>query len=373
MPAARSMARRPAGRRELSKAGEKAGARAAGPRPLTALASRLNVAPQVRNLAALQTSLAAIQRVVSRERSGENKGKWYSSFDETTYFNSLEEARAHEHEIQEAHAAEKERIRLETLKRRYDENAAKMKTDFPTYKAPASDKARLYKNQDRLYDDVALVKPTPEDVKSYSERIFAERKAGQFETQVMRLGGDHFVLQPGTDIGLTPADLRPDLDTPASHVPLSREGQPKTYPEIAHRLDDAALRLSMATGKPIGDTRSRMGKDLDRFTRGNPPAAAHPYAEMERRDMQELAAVLRLDKGRVRKATKVIRKSFTSGEHSFQGLLAGEKYPGAGKGGVERLRQVAESDGYESEGSDIDEERKKKGKRQKTGNGTDDN
>ena len=103
-----------------------------------------------------------------------------------------------------------------------------------------------------------------------------------------------------------------------------------------------------------------MGKDIDRLTRTHDAEGSIKYNSDELQAMKELAAVLRLDKGRVPNATKYIRKSITSGKYSFHDLFVKNKYVGAGQGGVQALRGMASEDGYESTGSDIEEKPKKK-------------
>lgn len=331
-------------------AGKAAGSQ--GPRPLAGIADALNAAPRVRVLARTQSALAPIQRVLTQAGWGANAGQWSSSLDPTRYFDQYSKADLHEHQIRRRLAAARTRRLTKRREQRREAYAAKMAA-MRAAAAPELANARLFKKRDREYDDVPLVAPKPKEVKAYAAGIFRDRRKKLFKTQVMKLGGRHYVLQPGPDIGLTPALKREDLAAPKTHVALSRAGKPKRYPAIARGLDAVAARQRAITGATLKATRIRMGKDLDRFTRGNPPEGPHSYLPEERDKMQELAAVLRLDKGRVPDATTVVRDSFTSGD-SFKQLLVEEKYPGAGKGGVERLRRAAKPKGDMSDGSDIE-------------------
>jgi hypothetical protein len=314
----------------------------------------------------------AIQRKIqqaTRERDPDKKNKWYSTLGPEKYFDSREQAQAHEDQIKsDAQAARVQKLsaqsdaRAEQYQKRYSE-------EFSGYEPPPSENARVFKTPENElnFDEMKIVKPeSPAAVKAYAKHIFLERRAKRFRTQVMKLSGEYYVLAPGTDIGLTPARLRPDLSKSSEHVPLSREGRPKTYPEIAAILDKEAQRLSELTKASIKQTRSRMGKDLERLSRDNPPKKDHIYGNKALKSMRELSSVLRLDKGRVPSATRYIRTAFTKGNLSFAELLKGEQYLGAGKGGVENLRHATPK-GEESEGSDIEQQKSELPKRKRKG------
>jgi len=117
-----------------------------------------------------------------------------------------------------------------------------------------------------------------------------------------------------------------------------------------------AAKYAAPPGKDINAVRRRIGKDIDRMTRGSQAQGDIDYTAEEQKIINEVAAVLRLDKGRVPGATGYIRETITSGENTFKGLFAEKFYVGAGPGGVEALRGKAkESEDPESEGSDIEE------------------
>ena len=150
---------------------------------------------------------------------------------------------------------------------------------------------------------------------------------------------------------------------------MKRDSTPKTYDALARTLDTAAQRLqSKHSDMSLQDIRQRMGRDLDRFTRGNDAEGTLIYTKQEKEAMREIAIVLRLDKGRVPKATKYIRKTLRTGTHSFTDLFVKNKYVGAGSGGVAKLRNQVLDDGEDSDGSDIEEvsSPKKKRKLEKT-------
>jgi len=90
------------------------------------------------------------------------------------------------------------------------------------------------------------------------------------------------------------------------------------------------------------------------MTRGNPPKDTLTYTDEQKALLNEIAAVLRLDKGRVPKATRYIRSRITGGDLSFHELFAQSKYVGAGSGGVQALRGQVADDGELSEGSDME-------------------
>jgi hypothetical protein len=151
--------------------------------------------------------------------------------------------------------------------------------------------------------------------------------------------------------------LRPNLAEPnAARISLSRDGKAKTYKELARGLDPIVAKYAAASSSQAPEAiRTRVGKDIDRLTRSTPPAASIKYTAEELLQLTELAAVLRLDKARVPKATKYIRRTVT-GQLSFSELFAKKKkYAGAGKGGVKLLRGKEEDAGELSEGSDIED------------------
>lgn len=301
-----------------------------------------------------------VQRQVLRVRKGDNQGKWYDDRDPDTFFETEEEARQYQRiltdESQTELAKEKEQKKQKRIKLR----RKAFKKGFPNYVAPESSTARLYKNKDQEYDDVPVTKLGPDNAKDFMNMKFEERKASLFKTQVINLGGFHHVIAPGTDIGLTPAEKRPDLTNDQGFIPLSREGQAKPYDVLSQGLDKIAKRLSRLHKMDITKTRKRMGKDLDRLTRGNPTCTTFSYNRKEKEMLNEVAAVLRLDKGRVPKATKYIRSTFIEGKYSFRELLRDKYYVGAGTGGVAKLREQAFDGGESSDGSDIEEVKKRK-------------
>jgi hypothetical protein len=178
-------------------------------------------------------------------------------------------------------------------------------------------------------------------------------------------------VAPGTDIGLT--GLKPESDKIGKSdgkVPLRRKGKAEKYATLGPPLDVIAERLAHETIMPITVVRKRMGSDLDRLSRASKPftgKGALPYTDSDLTKMQEVAAIIRLDKGRVPRATRYIRKSFTSGA-SFTDLLVKNAYVGAPSGGVKALRGETKDGGEESEGSDLEEmaiEKSKKRKKRK--------
>ncbi|GAB4420903.1 MAG: hypothetical protein OHK0039_35110 [Bacteroidia bacterium] len=303
-----------------------------------------------------------MQRAVFKARGGPNAGKYYSDRDEHTFFDTEAEAKKYDRTFSDAEVEARKAAANAKKPARYEEKAKNLKRKYEDYKDPDSSTALLFKDKDKAHDDVPVTKLDAGNAKKFMEKKFDERRAGAFSKQVINLGRHHHVIEPGTDIGLTPALSRPDLqDRSEGMIPLSREGKAKTYNDLSQGLDAMAARYVKALGKDIAAIRRRMGRDLDRMTRGNPPQGDIPYTEAEQKVLNEVAAVLRLDKGRVPKATKYIRSTMTEGAHSFRQLLADKYYVGAGTGGVEALRKKAKEDpGSDSEGSDIEAEQKRK-------------
>jgi hypothetical protein len=345
------------------------GAKMPGPRSLAQLAGRLNDSPTVQRLAALRDNMAPVQlkvvQATRRKDDDPNKNKWYSEQYPDKYFDTKEEAQEYQDSQLEKHEkkrkAEQDAQRQERVKK-YAKQLEKFKDD------PALDSGliNLHNTSSKTPDVVRHVKVNQTNVKRYSEQIFAERRAAMFKTQVMMLGGRNFVLDPGTDIGLTPAI--------GKGKNVQREGKPKKNSAIANDLDVMVKRLSKANKTSITATRIRVGKDIDRMTRGNPPDDTHVYSGDELKTLQEIAGILRLDKGRVKNATTTIRESFTSGKYSFHQLLVEGKYPGALTGGVENLRQKAKevgSDGELSEGSDLESEEEEEEEEEESSSGSD--
>lgn len=328
------------------------------PPPLAAQAGPL-IRPRLAQLhdAAPPGHAVVLQRIVHELKRGprEHRGKFYSTHDEDRYFNTREEAEAHQTGLIEAREAEKERKRAEQQAARQAEHAEELKK-FPPRDISKVSGARLFKSKDREYDDVDLVNTTPRTIKKTFERTLTERRAGTFNTTVFKVGDGYHVLDPGTDVKGTRALQRPSLgDRSDDRAPFSREGQAKTYPEVitSGGLSTIDQEQSAASGLSHKKTRVRIGKDVDRLTRGNPPSRRLRYSASQRKGLEDLAFIVRLDKGRVPKATKEIRKQLTSGQ-SLHRLFHEEKYPGAGTGGVDRLRHLETDDGAESEGSDIE-------------------
>lgn len=301
-----------------------------------------------------------IQRQVMRVRKGENKGKWYDDRDPDKFFDTEDEAREYQRELTNKRVSALAEKREEKKEEKREKRRKEFNEKYPDYKPPKSSTARLYKNNDKEYDDVPVTKLDPENAKEFMNMKLEERRAEKFETQVINLGGFHYVIAPGTDIGLTPAEDRPDLKNNKGFIPLSRDGKAKTYNVLSKGLDKIAKRLSKLHGISLPKTRQRMGKDLERLTRGSDVHETFKYTHEELEMLNEVAAVLRLDKGRVPKATKYIRKTFIDGSHSFTQLLKEKYYVGAGKGGVDKLRKEAYDNGESSDGSDIEEIKKRK-------------
>ena len=298
---------------------------------------------------------AVIQRQVFRLRSGPNHGKWYTDKDENELFDTKEEAEKYQKKLIAASNLEKKQ-RLERNKlERHSQHKKKIESEYRDYKAPPSDKIRLFKNKDREYDEVPLTRLTPGDAKSFVNRQIALRWSGLFSTQVIELGGHHFVMDPGSDIGITPGLQRPDMIGKGGFPPMSRIGKPKTYASLANDIDNMVEKYTESSKFNTQQVRERIGRDLHRLTRNSPVKGTLAYTKEEMEALAELASILRLDKARVPKATRYIRRAFVSGEHSFTELLVKKVYVGAGKGGVEALRGEIEDDGELSEGSDIEE------------------
>lgn len=303
-------------------------------------------------------AIAPIQRVVrqaTREKDPQKKDKWYSSYNPNRYFKTQEKAQSYEDNIRKKIDNEKTEQILKKRKVREDEYEKLIQDKYKDYKPPKSSMARMYDSKSD-HKDLKLTKLNAKIAKKHFEKMIDDRRSGKFEGQVVQLGEHYFSLKKGTDIGIAPAKLRPDIKgTPKDRIPLSREGKEKPYRDIASGLDAIAQRLSTETGETLNAVRSRMGKDLDRMTRGNEPDGTYAYTNRELANMQELASILRLDKARVPGATNYIREAFANGGSTFKQLLADEVYVGAGQGGVEALRKRRRDDGDESAGSDIDD------------------
>ncbi|MEH1919503.1 eCIS core domain-containing protein [Nostoc sp.] len=297
------------------------------------------------------------QNVVQRQVFKSRKtSKYYSDRDESRQFDSKAEAEEYDrllsNDEKQKRTDQEEQKKAERIKKRRLE----LEEQYKDYTPPLqSKKARLYKENDKKYDDIGVTLLTRDNVKQFMEKQFADRRAGQFQTQVIELGGHYHVIAPGTDIGLTPALLRPDInETPKELTPLSRQGNAKTYNALSQGLDEI-VKNNTTDERNLKETRQRIGKDIMRITRSNPVEGSIKYTKEELEILNEVAAVLRLDKGRVPKATKYITNTITGGEYSFTDLLGSpKKYVGAGKGGVENLRGKTVENGYESEGSDIE-------------------
>lgn len=308
---------------------------------------------------------AVVQREVSKVRKKDKNepDQWYTDRDPGRYFNTKEEALEHQRQIDDALFEKQELEKSAKRDAIIKERREKLAKDFADYVPPESETARVYKNKDKDYDDLSVTKLTPENAKKFTEKQFADRRANLFSTRVINLGGYHHVIAPGSDIGLTPALERPDKSIDDTHIPLSREGTPKTYNDLSRGLDNMVIKYTKQfRGVSEQEIRERIGKDIDRMTRSSEPKDTIPYTSDELRILNEVAAVLRLDKGRVPKATSYIRQTITSGLNSFRKLLLEKYYVGAGEGGVEALRGKAKDGGEDSEGSDI-EERKVNAKR----------
>jgi len=306
-----------------------------------------------------------IQRQVRqiRQTAKQNADMYYSTFDEKNFFKNKEEAEKYDEALRLKNREQQEENKNQAREAKRNERKRKheevMKNKFKNYQPPESKTARLFIKAGKDSAVVKLFKLNSENIKEYSGKIFAERKSGIFTTQVISMGREYYVLTPGTDIGLVRAILKPEWQKGHEHTPLMREGTPQTYSSLASSLDKIADKNNKDI-KDIKEVRVRMGKDIDRLTRTHDAEGSIKYNSDELQAMKELAAVLRLDKGRVPNATKYIRKSITSGKYSFHDLFVKNKYVGAGQGGVQALRGMASEDGYESTGSDIEEKPKKK-------------
>ncbi len=303
-------------------------------------------------------SQTVIQREVFKARGGDNVGKWYTTYDPDTYFDSRDDALAHQKTFTDAILVRTREEQEAKKTARLEKRKMELSEKFSEYEPPISKTARLFKDQDKAFDDVPVTTLDPSNAKQFMEHALAERKAGLFHTQVVNLGGYYHVIAPGTDIGLTPAMNRPDLAGEHGNIPLSREGQPKKYDALARGLDLIAVKYVGILSQPLIAIRERMGKDIMRITRASQPKGTIAYDREELALLNEIAAVLRLDKGRVPKATKYIMDTITVGTESFADLFVKNKYVGAGSGGVEKLRGQQIEEGELSEGSDIEEEPK---------------
>lgn len=317
----------------------------------------LAIAPRLTSLPCAAGGIP-IQRKIVEETHGkrENRGKYYSTKYDNRYFNTREEAEAHERKQDARYHRDKEAKRERQREKTRQEHARRLR-EYSPLDASMLTKARLFKRHDDDHDDVDFIQTTPKSVKKTMERALLERRTTDFKPRIYKLGSGTHVLDPGTDVKGTPADYRPELNARSEGLhAFSRAGQAKTYPEVikAHGLDRADEALADDESEETKTvTRIRMGKDLDRMTRGNSPDGTLNYTDTHLAGMRELAFILRLDKARVPKATKAIRRNLTSGL-SLGALFKDEQYPGAGTGGVERLRGLQEWRGDLSEGSDIE-------------------
>jgi len=305
-----------------------------------------------------------VQRRLFKHRRGDFEGKWYTDYDPTVKFDTKEEAREHQRTFTDRHIEEKRALRETEKEEKLKKKSKKFKEEHPNYKRPVNSKmARVYKNRDKDFDELTITKLDASNAKHFMEIQIKLRNIGEFETQVINLGGYHHIIAPGTDIGLTATMDRPDLFKKDDFLALSRQGNPKTYRVLAKQLDAIAAKYAKKLNQDIDVIRTRMGKDLDRMTRGGTPDDTIEYDSDELAALNEIAAVLRLDKGRVPKATKYIRKTMTEGDKTYNDLFVKGKYEGAkkrqehGVGGVQALRNVPKKDGDEhSEGSDMEED-----------------
>jgi hypothetical protein len=123
-----------------------------------------------------------------RSTPKENAGQYYSTYDVKTFFKNEKEAieydKALERKREENKKQEQEAKRNER-KRKHQDNME----NFKDYKPPESDTARLFKSGGKQYDDVPLFKLNSENIKEYSEKIFADRRSDTFTTQVISMGG----------------------------------------------------------------------------------------------------------------------------------------------------------------------------------------
>ncbi len=312
-------------------------------------------AVQAKPKAAHPAAATVIQRQVSKYRSGKNKGRWYTDLDESQTFDTKEQAEEYLHALQDE-AAERKKIEKEAKRRIIiAERKKKLIENFSDYTALATTNVRLFKKDERKRVDTTLTNLTADNAKKFMENQIALRRADEFSAKVMEIGGRYFVLDRGRDIGIKPGLLRPDLDKKDGYLPLSRIGMAKPYSDLSSALDKMVDERAEELDLTKKQIRQRMGKDLDRLTRNSAPQGTIAYSDEEMDDMTELSAIMRLDKGRVPKATSYIRETFTSGTHSFRQLLVDKKYIGAKTGGVEALRGIAVDGGEQSEGSDIEE------------------
>ncbi|MBC3875567.1 hypothetical protein [Undibacterium flavidum] len=319
-----------------------------------------------------KNSQTVIQCSVERSRArvkNREDAVWYSSHDEHTFFVTKEAAEKYDRtligEKMQTHFEKVDEKREQSRNKRKRKYEAEISNKYDDYVPPTTSTARVYKGakkgEKREFDDLDIFKLDIDNAKNYSEKIFRDRKLDKFETQVMELSGHHYVLQPGQDIGLTPTRMRPDMQEGHENLPLERDGKAQTYASVGKNMDQIVERCITKENGPK-ETRIRIGKDLDRQTRGSDVGGSIEYKKEELDIMSECAAILRLDKGRVPDATKYIRETITSGNFSFTQLLGEQKkYVGAiVSGGVAALRLVNKNkkygdDAYLSDGSDIDE------------------
>ena len=168
-----------------------------------ALNTNLGTASIQRKSLATTSNPVIVQRQVFKVRKGTNKDKYYTDYDESRLFDTKIEAEAYQKSILRARAEEKAEIAAKKKEARLKKRRQELDERFPDYKAPETGTARLFKNQDKDFDDIPVTRMGPENAKKFMEMQIARRRAGLFTTQVINLGGLHHVMDPGPDIGLT--------------------------------------------------------------------------------------------------------------------------------------------------------------------------
>lgn len=301
--------------------------------------------------------VGVVQRIVTQERRGDNRGKWHSPRDEDTYFDTKEDALDHHRALVNAEVEKKKKREKKAKEKKVKAFKKALKQQYKDYKPPDSDTVLVFKNADTEYDEVSLTRVAKDSIKKFMENLMTQRWAKTFKTNAIELGGRYFILTAGTDIGITPAVMRPDLSkTHKNKFCLSRNGTAKPYKDLARDLDEI-VGSRVTRKRKWEDVRSRVGKDIDRLTRNSAFQGDLDYTEGEKDNLSEFSAIIRLDKARVPKATRYIRRSLTSSE-TFEDLLVKQKYVGAHS--VKKLRDEIVDRGEESEGSDIEDEPPKK-------------
>jgi hypothetical protein len=297
----------------------------------------------------MQTAATVIQREVlrSRERGKTYSQKYYSSYDEhddgeKKYFINKLSAEAYDNELSRKKVRQGKKQQKKARDKKIEEKRAELEKNFSDYKPPEEvETARVFKDSDKASADVSVTKLDPENAKESFEFFINQRRVGKFDKHVVKVHENYYVLDKGTDIGITPAVLRPDLEKHArGKIPLSRRGKAKPYSDLGSGLDKIVS--AYGRGEYIESTRVRVGKDIGRLTRGNETSGDFGYSKDEIDVLTEVAVILRLDKARVPDATGYIHDTFTSGSHSFTDLLTSKEYVGAGTGGVGKLRKQTE-------------------------------